>query len=69
MCASVHHLSECREYAARGGKQGRLYPWGNELKTGKGTAQRFRANIWQGEFPWKNTAEDGWLWTSPVNGA
>lgn len=26
-----------------------------------------RTNIWQGEFPIKNTAEDGWATTAPVN--
>lgn len=27
----------------------------------------YRTNIWQGEFPFNNTAEDGWAATSPVN--
>lgn len=27
----------------------------------------YRINIWQGEFPFKNTAEDGWETTAPVN--
>lgn len=26
-----------------------------------------RTNIWQGEFPFKNTAEDGWATTAPIN--
>ena len=26
----------------------------------------WRANIWQGEFPRRNTVEDGWLTTAPV---
>lgn len=26
-----------------------------------------RTNIWQGEFPIENTAEDGWANTAPVN--
>lgn len=56
-----------REYAARGGKTARAYPWGNSLMTGPSEAQVFRANIWQGKFPWNNTGEDGWLWTAPVN--
>ena len=56
-----------REYAARGGKAGRDYPWGNALLTGTGDSARHRANIWQGEFPWNNTAADGFMWTSPVN--
>lgn len=35
------------EYAARGGLEGKRYPWGDELAPG-GEAQ---CNIWQGEFP------------------
>lgn len=27
----------------------------------------FRANIWQGTFPKENTAEDGFLFTAPVD--
>lgn len=26
-----------------------------------------RTNIWQGDFPLNNTAEDGWASTAPVN--
>jgi sulfatase modifying factor 1 len=55
------------EYASRGGqhqkKTPRLFPWGNKL-TPKGT---HRANIWQGDFPKHNTAEDGFKSTSPVD--
>jgi formylglycine-generating enzyme len=43
------------EFAARGGLSGKPYPWGFGLKPGG----EWRANIWQGEFPVKNTAEDG----------
>lgn len=50
------------EFAARGGSAGRRYPWGNELEAG-GT---HHANVWQGQFPDHNTAEDGWLATAPV---
>jgi sulfatase modifying factor 1 len=50
------------EYAARGGLQGMRYAWGNEL-TPNG---EYRCNIWQGSFPQKNTAEDGYLGTAPV---
>jgi formylglycine-generating enzyme required for sulfatase activity len=50
------------EYAARGGLQGARFAWGDELTPG-GT---HRCNIWQGEFPFANTAEDGWLTTAPV---
>lgn len=50
------------EYAARGGLSGRRYAWGDEL-TPRG---EYRCNIWQGEFPRVDTAEDGWAGTSPV---
>lgn len=49
------------EYAARGGVPGKQYVWGNEL-TPKG---QWRTNIWQGQFPVDNTAEDGFLGTAP----
>lgn len=51
------------EYAARGGLEGRRYPWGDEL-TPRG---RHRCNIWQGSFPERNTIEDGYLGTAPVD--
>lgn len=51
------------EYAARGGLEGRLYPWGNSLMP-KG---EHWMNIWQGEFPQLNTEEDGYLGTAPGN--
>ncbi len=51
------------EYAARGGLEGRLFPWGNNL-TPKG---KHRMNIWQGEFPIKNSLEDGYLATAPID--
>lgn len=50
------------EYAARGGLDGKRYPWGNEL-TPDGD---HRCNIWQGDFPEHNTGEDGYLGTAPV---
>ncbi|XP_064403336.1 formylglycine-generating enzyme-like [Halichondria panicea] len=49
------------EYAARGGLEGRLFPWGNK-PTPKG---EHWMNIWQGEFP-TNTLVDGYLGTAPV---
>ncbi|MFD7154281.1 formylglycine-generating enzyme family protein [Kribbella sp. NPDC059898] len=49
------------EYAARGGLEGKRYPWGDEL-----IADEWRCNIWQGEFPTTNTEEDGFLTTAPV---
>lgn len=50
------------EFAARGGMDREPYAWGNELKPGG----QWAANIWQGRFPSNNTAEDGYLRTSPV---
>jgi formylglycine-generating enzyme required for sulfatase activity len=50
------------EYAARGGRQGAIFTWGNEERPNG----RFMANTWQGHFPYHNTAEDGFRWTSPV---
>ena len=50
------------EYAARGGLEQKLYPWGNDL-TPNGT---HLCNIWQGEFPTNDTGEDGFAGTCPV---
>jgi len=50
------------ERAARGGLEGAVYAWGDEI-TPRG---RPMANFWQGEFPHENTLEDGWEGTSPV---
>ena len=50
------------EYAARGGLEQKLYPWGDELTP----AGQHRSNIWQGSFPDRNTAEDGFAGTCPV---
>jgi formylglycine-generating enzyme len=51
------------EYAARGGLESAIYPWGDEL-TANG---RWHCNIWQGEFPTSNTREDGYAGTAPVD--
>jgi formylglycine-generating enzyme required for sulfatase activity len=51
------------EYAARGGLEQKLYPWGDEL-TPQG---RHLCNVWQGEFPDLNTAADGYAATCPVD--
>jgi formylglycine-generating enzyme len=51
------------EYAARGGLDQRRYPWGDELTPGG----EHRCNIWQGHFPVKNTADDGYRGTAPVD--
>jgi formylglycine-generating enzyme required for sulfatase activity len=51
------------EYASRGGKEGRVYPWGNKER--KGEEGVYRANYFQGTFPEMNTVDDGWEQTSP----
>lgn len=50
------------EYAARGGLENAEFAWGDELMPG-GKPQ---ANTWQGEFPYRNSMEDGYEWTAPV---
>jgi len=50
------------EFAARGGLDGKLYAWGNELKPGG----KWMANIYQGQFPLKDTGEDGFAGIAPV---
>lgn len=50
------------EYAARGNLQNKIYPWGNEpIAAGKP-----KANTWQGNFPYKNSMQDKYFYTSPV---
>jgi len=50
------------EFAARGGLDGKLYAWGNELTP----AGRWMANIFQGQFPSRNARLDGFVDTAPV---
>ena len=50
------------EYAARGGLAGKRYPWGDELLPDGA----HRCNIWQGQFPNRNTGDDGYRGTAPV---
>jgi formylglycine-generating enzyme required for sulfatase activity len=50
------------EFAARGGLEQAIYPWGDELTPGG----EHRCNIWQGTFPQTNTAEDGYIGTAPA---
>ncbi len=54
------------EYAARGGLSGQRYPWGNELHNDSPGEAAHNCNIWQGEFPSRNTVEDGYLTTAPA---
>jgi sulfatase modifying factor 1 len=51
------------EYAARGGLEQKLYPWGDDLMPDG----KHRCNIWQGQFPVDDTAEDGFSGTCPVD--
>ena len=51
------------EYAARGGLEQKSFPWGDEL-TPEG---RHLCNIWQGEFPNHDTADDGYSAPAPVD--
>jgi formylglycine-generating enzyme required for sulfatase activity len=48
------------EFAARGGLLNKPYVWGDQPPTDKS------ANIWQGDFPYKNTQRDGFARTAPV---
>jgi formylglycine-generating enzyme len=50
------------EFAARGGLSGRPYVRGNEFKPGG----KWMANTYQGQFPVKDTGEDGFAGISPV---
>lgn len=50
------------EFAARGGKTGQLFVWGNRFRSN----DQYMANTFQGEFPYKNSAADGYAGTAPV---
>ncbi len=50
------------EYASRGGLSGKRFAWGDEAPIGGPP----RANIFQGEFPSRNTKADGFERTAPV---
>jgi formylglycine-generating enzyme required for sulfatase activity len=52
------------EFAARGGKAGQLYAWGNEIQIDG----KYQANIYQGRFPVKDgdTGADGFVGIAPV---
>lgn len=51
------------EKASRGGLDGKLFPWGDDLYE----SGNHQTNIWQGEFPHLNLGEDGYLGTAPVD--
>ncbi|MGL4550527.1 MAG: formylglycine-generating enzyme family protein [Gemmataceae bacterium] len=50
------------ERAARGDRDGGRYYWGDELRPGG----KWMANTYQGEFPSKDTADDGFAGPAPV---
>jgi formylglycine-generating enzyme required for sulfatase activity len=50
------------EYAARGGREGTRFDWGDEFRP----EGNIMANTWDGTFPHRNTQEDGFVTTAPV---
>ena len=51
------------EYAARGGRRGTAFPWGDDLEP----EGRHLMNVFQGSFPQQNTLADGFAGTAPVD--
>src|SRR5262245_28183903 len=50
------------EFAGRGGLDNKPFVWGDEPLS----VEKPQCNIWQGVFPWRNTAQDGFEGTAPV---
>jgi sulfatase modifying factor 1 len=50
------------EFAARGGLSGKLYAWGDEFRP----EGKWMANTFQGQFPAKDSGEDGFAGVAPV---
>ncbi|UKN03600.1 formylglycine-generating enzyme family protein [Paracrocinitomix mangrovi] len=50
------------EWAAMGGIENAIYPWGNEPAINASN----KANFWQGQFPYLNEELDGYYLTAPV---
>src|SRR6266536_1878595 len=50
------------EFAARGGLEGKRFNWGDDVRP----SGRHMANTFQGDFPYRQTADDGFSRTSPV---
>ncbi|KQK30957.1 gliding motility-associated lipoprotein GldK [Bosea thiooxidans] len=50
------------EFAAWGGREEAEFAWGDALMPDG----QHMANVWQGNFPFENTKDDGWARTSPV---
>lgn len=51
------------EKAARGGLEGKRFPWGDDETPGG----EHRCNVWQGTFPSDNTRDDGFYGLAPVD--
>lgn len=51
------------EHAAKGGDAAARFPWG----AAEPDDTNAMCNIWQGEFPRRNTQADGWVGTAPVD--
>ena len=51
------------ECAARGGRAGTAFPWGDDLEPGG----EHRMNVFQGSFPDRDTGVDGFVGTAPVD--
>jgi formylglycine-generating enzyme len=50
------------EFAARGGRAGAMYVWGDEFRPNG----KWMANTYQGHFPYKNSGDDGFTGLAPV---
>ena len=50
------------EYACRAGREDRHFPWGNKWMPN----DQYYGNVWTGEFPTVNDAQDGFDKTAPV---
>lgn len=50
------------EFAARGGLERKRFPWGDEFRPDG----KFMANTYTGQFPVKDTGEDGFVGLAPV---
>jgi formylglycine-generating enzyme len=64
-CASVGARlpTEAEWELAACGLEGTVFPWGDELEPGG----EHRMNVWQGDFPARNTQADGFAGTAPVD--
>ena len=51
------------EHAAKGGDPNARFPWG----AAEPDDHNALCNIWQGDFPRRNTRQDGWTGTAPVD--